>query len=249
MRKQEVNLKKWVVDEFSGENAQATYIKKAREGLWDSENYFFKKYFTKKNASILDLGCGTGRTTIPLKKKGFKVIGLDLVPKMIENAKKIAKKKGIKINYVVGDATNLKYEKEDFDYVLFSNQGWTQIPGKENRLKAIKEIKRVLKKKGIYIFTAHTRNWSRKYLFFNFWQWFRFFILKPIGFNIYEKDYGDRFFKRETENYGKRTYATKQYIHIPGVKEVKKQLLDARFKILHVGRYKGSPNFFICEKL
>ncbi len=243
-------LKKLVIDEFSGENAKEMYVQKAEEGLWESEANLVNRYF-KKKGKVLDIGCGTGRTTIPLKKKGYKVIGIDLVPKMIENAKKIAKKKKLKINYRIGDATKLKFKDGSFDYALFSNQGWTQIPGSKERLKALNETCRVLKSGGIFIFTSHPRVWLSKFFFFWTKMWVKFYILKPLGFKIEELDFGDRFFDRETSG---TSFGTRQYIHISSKGEVKKQISKTGFEILYIGqglkKFSGiKPLFFVCKKL
>lgn len=242
-------IKKIVVEEFSGEEAQKIYKQRAKEGLWESEKELINKYF-KKKGKILDIGCGTGRTTIDLHKLGYKVIGIDITPKMIENAKKIAKTKGLKIDYRVMDACNLKFKNNSFDYALFSNQGWTQIPGAENRTKTLKEAHRVLKKNGIYIFSSHIRKWFSKRLFFWIWKWIKFYILRNLGFKIEEIDFGDRFFKRESKG---TKFKTKQYIHIASVKEIKEQIKEVGFNLIYhgiglSGQTGSKPMFFVCEK-
>ena len=122
------DLKKLALEEFAGENAQLLYIQKAKEGLWISESYFIKKYFTNENAKILDIGCGTRRTTIPLFKMGFKIIGIYFVLVMIKSAKKIAKELNLKIDYRVGDATDIKFDENYFDYALFQIRVGCKLP-------------------------------------------------------------------------------------------------------------------------
>lgn len=52
-------------------------------GLWQSEKYAFEKYLNQEDA-ILDIGCGTARTTFALYKKGFQnLTGNDLTPAML----------------------------------------------------------------------------------------------------------------------------------------------------------------------
>lgn len=244
-------LKNQVINEFSSEITQKIYIKKTNAGLWGSEEFLIKKYFIPQSV-VLDIGCGTGRTTIPMHKLGYNVTGLDITPAMIKNAKEIAESGGLKIKYYIGDATNLNYEDDTFDNVLFSFNGWTQIPGNNNRLEALKEIIRILKPDGYFIFTANTRKTGR---FSLFWikQWIRFYVLKPSGLTIEEVNFGDMFFIREDEN---KRFQQKQYIHIPRLKEVKNQINKVGFNLVlikkgnnicsnNTGKY--SPTFFVCK--
>ncbi|VVB75077.1 Ubiquinone/menaquinone biosynthesis C-methyltransferase UbiE [uncultured archaeon] len=249
------DLKKLMIDSFGSEGAQKRYTMLAEGGLWDAEKLIINKYFKKKGV-LLDLGCGTGRTTIPLQKMGFDVIGVDIVPEMIQTARELARSKGMKLNYRVGDATELKFKDNTFDYVLFSNQGWTHIPGRDDRQKALKEILRVLKKGGIFVFTTHKRTYSGEYIPFWIKQGVKQFILKPIGVKIKEIDFGDRFYFKES---GDReiTYKKSQYIHVPAVGEVIKEIIKSGFELVEVNStlqphnktpLKYPPAFFVCKK-
>ncbi len=127
-------------------------------GLWNSESIFFEKYLKKDNY-ILDLGCGAGRTTFGLYKLGYKnIIGVDIAENLVDYAKKYSNDKNIRIDFEVGDATQLRFADNTFDAVIFSYNGMQCIPGEENRKKVLKEVYRVLKPNGYYIFTAHDRH-------------------------------------------------------------------------------------------
>jgi len=114
------------------------------------ERRIVKRYF-RKMGKILDIGCGRGRTTVPLKEMGFDIIGIDISRKMIEAAKESYPN----IDFRVGNACNLSFEEESFDYVLFSNVGMDYIFPEAKRLIALREIHRVLKRNGLFVFSSN----------------------------------------------------------------------------------------------
>ena len=65
----------------------------------------------------ITLGCGVGRETIYLAKKGFDVIGLDFSPTAIKKARRRAKANGVEVEFIVDDLTNLRHVSGTFDLV------------------------------------------------------------------------------------------------------------------------------------
>lgn len=97
------------------------------------------------NKRVLDLACGVGVIALELSKYAEIVDALDISPLMIEKIKKACNKKGISnINYLVGDAHNLKYEDNTFDTIVTR----LSMHHFNNPVVVLKEIKRVLKNFG-----------------------------------------------------------------------------------------------------
>src|SRR5512134_1834309 len=52
---------------------------------------------------VLEIGCGTGRVTIPLAAAGAEITGLDVSASMLEEAKRKAQNQGLRINWIAAD--------------------------------------------------------------------------------------------------------------------------------------------------
>ena len=70
-----------------------------------------------KNIRILDVGCGGGLISVPMKKLGADVTGIDASSNNIKVAKIYAKKNNLKINYICTSPEKLKIKKK-FDIIL-----------------------------------------------------------------------------------------------------------------------------------
>jgi len=102
----------------------------------------------KKGEIVLDLGSGAGFDCFLAAQKtgpSGKVIGVDITQKMIDVAKKNAKKYGFKnVEFKLGDIEKLPIGDNSIDVVI-SNCVINLAP---NKLKVFKEVYRVLKKGG-----------------------------------------------------------------------------------------------------
>lgn len=144
---------------FSDPSVVLDYARAAvNVGLWASEKALFEKYLSK-NATILELGCGAGRVAFGLAKLGYSdLFATDFAPPMIEIAREINAREHAAIRFDIADATALTFPKSNFDAVIFAFNGLQMIPKRERRTRALKEIFRVLKPGGIFIFTGHDRS-------------------------------------------------------------------------------------------
>ena len=111
--------------------------------LWFEE---YIRSHSLKPARLLDLGSGLGRNAIHLAKSGFQVSCLDMLDANIQHIKQT----GLKIDARCHDlSTPFPYAEEEFDYAIdvFCFTHLVTGPAIQNY---IQELKRVLKKGGIY---------------------------------------------------------------------------------------------------
>lgn len=114
-----------------------------------------KKFKIKDDGILLDAGCGIGYFTIPAAKLliSNKVIGIDIMPEIIEIAKE--KAEGIKnIEFKTSEEYSFPVDKESIKYILLSNV----IHEIEDRKRYFAEINRVLKEEGYLLIIE----WNKK---------------------------------------------------------------------------------------
>jgi len=124
---------------------------------WGHENNYRRQVIElmdlNGNESVLDVGCGTGTLTSMIADrmngKG-NVFGIDLSPRMIKIAKKETCRQGNYIEYRIGSSLALPFDNETFEVVVTSLM-YHQLMSREERVRTVGEIRRVLKPEGRYI--------------------------------------------------------------------------------------------------
>jgi ubiquinone/menaquinone biosynthesis C-methylase UbiE len=118
----------------------------------EKENDYLKQNI-KKNSIILDVGCGFGRNIEAINGICKKIVGIDHNKKLLEGTKKKMKKFG-NIEILFGEATNLKFPENYFDYAICMGNTFGNLG--ENKIKALKEMKRVAKNGGTIIISVYS---------------------------------------------------------------------------------------------
>jgi len=115
----------------------------------DFLEFAFRTHATHNVREVLDVACGSGRHVLGLAHRGYKCTGQDYTPEQVQTAKTRAKREGVSMKLLQGDATRLKYEGE-FDavlalYILFL------LPDDDSVLACLRQIHGTLKPGGIAV--------------------------------------------------------------------------------------------------
>ena len=107
-----------------------------------------------KSHKILDIGCGTGRHTIELSKRGYTVTGIDFSESQLKRAKEKSKDNNLKINFQKQDARNLPFDNEFDIAIMLCEGGFPLMETDEMNYEILKSVTRALKKNRKFIFTT-----------------------------------------------------------------------------------------------
>ncbi|MCU0663131.1 MAG: methyltransferase domain-containing protein [Myxococcota bacterium] len=107
---------------------------------------------------ILDLGCGNGRATVGMARRGYRMVGVDLSLPMLARAGEAAQEADQKINFIHGDIRDLGFDK-NFDAVFCIGTSFGYFDEATN-IKVIEGVARALKPGGNFLLEVANRDFA-----------------------------------------------------------------------------------------
>lgn len=146
-------MKQWYEELF--ENYGVKYDNESfTQGTVGECDFIEKEIGHNKAAKILDIGCGTGRHSIELAKRGYSIVGIDLSESQLKRAREKAAEQKLKIDFQKHDARKLPF-KSEFDLAIMMCEGsFPLMETDEMNYQILKNAAKALKPGGKLIFTT-----------------------------------------------------------------------------------------------
>ena len=104
----------------------------------------------EKGAVVLDMGCGPGRHSVELARRGFSVTGVDKISFLLDEAKQVAHTNDLTIEFVQEDLRQF-CRPESFDVALSMFTSFGYFESLAENQQVLINVRRSLKKNGILI--------------------------------------------------------------------------------------------------
>ncbi|OPL10004.1 MAG: hypothetical protein AVO34_04830 [Firmicutes bacterium ML8_F2] len=107
--------------------------------------------FSKHPYTLVDLACGTGRSTLPFARRGYLITGVDLSTAMLQHARLKASSEGLQVDFLSQDLRQLDLPPV-YDLALLFQDGLNYLLKEEDLLVALTAIYSILKPGSLFIF-------------------------------------------------------------------------------------------------
>ncbi len=121
-------------------------------GLTLIEEAIFARHSLGPGRTLV-LGCGPGRESMALARRGFAVTGLDREDRMLERARDLARAAGLEIRTLCQEALDFRLEGESFDYVVIFSGLYNMVLPRQRRVALLENCKRHLAPGGRVLLT------------------------------------------------------------------------------------------------
>jgi ubiquinone/menaquinone biosynthesis C-methylase UbiE len=128
----------------------------------DAEGEAGKAFYLAQAAAIggpvLDVACGTGRVAIPMAAQGLAVTGLDIVPGMLDVARR--KAGNLPIRWIEGDARDFDLG-ERFRFIFMTGNAFQAFVTRAEQEAVLRCVHRHLAEGGVFAFEVRNPRWAR----------------------------------------------------------------------------------------
>lgn len=146
-------MKPWyeaLFENYARQYDQESYV----HGTAGECDFIEQEIHREKSARILDIGCGTGRHSIELARRGYRMVGVDLSDAQLARAREKARDAGVEIDFQKQDARKLPF-KGEFDLaIMLCEGGFSLMETDEMNFNILKSATAALKDRGKLIFTT-----------------------------------------------------------------------------------------------
>lgn len=168
--------------EFYDKIAESWYNIRHRTIFW-SELFKLNESW---HGSILNIGCAHGADFIPFNPDKFHFFGLDNSKELVLLSKKYSDKFGLFFHNLVSDMRSLPFQDSSFDYVICI-ASLHHLLQKEDRLRVLKEIKRVLRKEAfLTVWNRENPNLPNEKIIEKNWKYGNQVLKRP--YYLYDKE-------------------------------------------------------------
>ena len=145
--------KQWY--ELLFENYAEKYDKECfAQGTKGECDFLDKELANFKSGRILDIGCGTGRHSIELAKRGYAMTGIDLSASLLEKARSKSREMDVIVDFILCDARKIPFEKQFDAAIMICEGGFPLMETDEMNYEILAGISRALKNNAKFIFTT-----------------------------------------------------------------------------------------------
>ena len=169
-----------------------------------------------KESKILDVGCGTGLSTLQLGRKGYDVLGVDIGKSLIDLAKRNTENLR-NVKYKISSFEELKMPSESYDLIIFGTSFHWMDPK-----KVCDKTNKLLKNKGTLVIFFGRHDYDKS----EFLKKLRKVFIKHCSYYPFSKNHKKM---REVEIIEKSSMFEK-----PRVNEYKTSLKYSKIKMLNL---------------
>ena len=118
---------------------------------------FYTALAQETGGPVLELACGTGRVGIPIARLGIAVTGLDIVPGMLEQARR--KSRGLPVRWIEGDARAFNLG-ERFGLIFLTGNAFQWFLTLADQEALLQSVRAHLHDAGVFAFETRNPLWA-----------------------------------------------------------------------------------------